>query len=96
MVFRFYSNAMSQATRSIAAGVFIVGLLLIGFGFMITLLPEFFAYLAAIVFFIAGIGCAASAVKMFISIRKLEDMQQDESVTYRENVHIRTKEYFDE
>ena len=96
MVFRFYSNAMSQASRALASGVFIVGLLLIGFGFMITLLPELFAYLAAIVFFVAGIACAVTAIKMFIAQRKIEHMQQDDSVAYRNNVHIKTDEYFDE
>ena len=56
MSFRFYTNLISQASRTVAAGVFITGTLLIGFGFMIYLLPRFFATLAAIVFFVAGAG----------------------------------------
>jgi len=54
MSFRFYTNAISQASRTIAAGIFFVGLVLVGFGFMIYLLPRFFATLAAIVFFVTG------------------------------------------
>lgn len=87
---------MSQASRTLAAGVFIVGLVLVGFGFMIFLLPRFFATLAAIVFCVTGIGCAITSIKMFIAQHKLDQMQQDDSVAYRRNVQVRTDENFDE
>ncbi len=32
MNFRFYTNAISQASRRVASGIFILGLVLIGFG----------------------------------------------------------------
>jgi len=53
MSFRFYTNAISRASRNFAAGLFIVGLLLIGFGFLVYILWDLFAILASIVFFVA-------------------------------------------
>ena len=93
MSFRFYTNVISQATRTIAAGIFIVGMVLIGFGFMIYFLPKFFATLAAVVFFIAGLGCGITAVKIFLAQRKLDKMSSDDGITgYRRNVRIHTEE----
>ena len=57
MSFRFYTNAISQASRNFAAGLFVVGLLLIGFGFLVFVLRDLFALLAAAVFVFAGVGC---------------------------------------
>ena len=54
MPFRFYTNILSQASRTMASGIMVVGLLLIGFGVVIIALPELFAYLAATVFFSLG------------------------------------------
>ena len=93
MSFRFYTNAISQASRSIAAGMFIIGLMLVGFGFMIYLLPRFFATLAAVVFFVAGVGCGITAIKIFLALRKLDKIGPDDSVTYRKNVQIHSDEH---
>jgi len=95
MVFRYYSNAVSQASRSIAATILIVGMMLVGFGFMIYLLPKFFATLAALVFFIAGIGCGITAVKIFWACRKLDRAGSETSEDYRENVQIHIEEHRD-
>ena len=94
MSFRFYTNMVSQASKSIAAGIFTVGLVLIGFGFMIYLLPKLFATLAAAVFFIAGFGCAITAVKIFLAQRHLDKMNSDDSQDYRENVHIHIEDHY--
>ena len=88
MVFRYYSNAISQASRNVAAAIFIVGLLLIGFGVIIVALPKLFAYLMAGVFFIAGVGCGITAVKIFWAAKKLDRADSEPSEPYRENVHI--------
>jgi fatty acid desaturase len=88
MVFRFYSNALSQASRSLAAAIMIVGLLLIGFGVLIAALPEFFAYLAAGVFFLAGLGCGVTAIKIFWTQSQIDRAAQNETEVYRENVRI--------
>jgi len=95
MSFRFYTNAVSRASRAFAAGTFIVGLLLIGFGFMIYLLPKLFATLFAVVFCVFGVGCGITAVKIFLAQKKLDDMESDDSEDYRENVQIHDKENFD-
>ena len=99
MNFRFYTNAISQASRKVASGVFIVGLVLIGFGVIILALPEIFAFLAAAVFFIAGLVCAITAVKIFLAQKKLDkinnDNIRDDSQGYRKNVQIHIEEYYD-
>ena len=95
MNFRFYSNAMSQASRSFAAGIFIVGLLLIGFGVIIIALPEIFAALAALVFAVAGIGCLTVGLKIFLAQRRLDKLNSDDSETpCRKNVRVRTEDNF--
>lgn len=95
MVFRYYTNAISQASRSIATAIFIVGLLLVGFGVVILALPEIFAFLAAAVFFIAGIGCAVTAIKIFLAQRQLDKLSQDDSQGHRRNVRVHRHEYYD-
>ena len=88
MSFRFYTNVISQASRNIAAGLFIVGLLLIGFGFLVYILRDLFAILASIVFFVMGIGCGITAVKIFWAQHKFDKAASDDSQPYRKNVRI--------
>ena len=95
MVFRFYTNRLSEASRAMAATIMIVGMLLMGFGVIIVALPELFAYLAAMVFFIAGVGCAITAVKIFWAQRQIDRMTHDDSQAYRQNVRIHTNDPFD-
>jgi len=94
MVFRFYSNTISQASRAIAGWIFLVGMFLIGFGLMIYLMPEFFAALAAIILCTIGIGCTITAAKIFWSSRGRGDSGSSQG--YRENVHIRIEEHHDQ
>ena len=94
MSFRFYSNAVSQASRNFAAGLFIVGLLLIGFGFLVYVLRDLFAVLFAAVFCIAGVGCGITALKIFLFQRRLDKVDSNEP--YRENVRIHIEEHRDE
>jgi len=94
MSFRFYSNAVSQASRNFAAGLFITGLLLIGFGFLVYVLKDLFAILFAAVFCIAGVGCGITALKIFLFQRRID--QADPSEPYRENVRIHIEEHRDE
>jgi hypothetical protein len=88
MNFRFYTNAISQASRTAASAIFTIGLVLMGFGVIILALPEIFAFLAAAVFFIVGLGCAITAIKIFLAQRKFDKMTQDDSAGYRKNVQI--------
>ena len=96
MSFRFYTNTISQASRNFAAGLFITGLLLIGFGFLVYILRDLFAILASIVFFVAGVGCGITAVKIFWAQRKLDKINSSDSPGYRENVQIHIEEHHDE
>ncbi len=84
-MFRFHSNQISQATGAIAKTVFIVGLLLVGFGVLILKFPEVFATLAAFVFFFAGAGTVSYAIKLFIASRKLSKHEHE---AFRDNVRI--------
>jgi hypothetical protein len=93
--FRFYTNAISQASKGIAKGIFTVGLLLVGFGILILALPELFAMLAAVIFFIAGAGCGVTAIKIFLAQRQLNKINSDDSQGYRENVQIHIEEHYD-
>jgi len=88
MRFRFYTNTISHASRNFAAGLFITGLLLIGFGFLVYILRDLFAVLASIVFFVAGVGCGITAVKIFWAQRKLDKINSGDTSDYRENVQI--------
>ncbi len=97
MPFRFYTNILSQASRSVASGIMVVGLLLVGFGVIIVALPELFAYLAAMVFFVAGVGCAATALKIFWAQRRIDRITVDDDLdVYRKNVRIHTGEHYDQ
>lgn len=96
MSFRFYTNLISQASRTAAATILSSGLLLIGFGVIILALPEIFAFLAAMVFFFAGIGCAITAIKIFIAQKKLEKMSRNSSDHFNKRIHINSREYHDQ
>ena len=95
MIFRYYTNAVSRASRNVAVAISAVGLLLVGFGVIILALPEIFAFLAAAVFFIVGIGCGVTAIKIFLVQRKLDKINSDNSSGYRENVQIHIEEHYD-
>jgi hypothetical protein len=96
MAFRFYSNTFSQASRGVAAFVFIIGLMLIGFGIVIIAFPKIFALLAAMIFFIAGLGSVGTALKIFLASRRMRGSggQSDQTV-YRDNVRIHELDDFD-
>jgi hypothetical protein len=88
---------MSQASRSVASGILVVGLLLIGFGTLILALPELFAFLAAAVFFIAGAGCATVAIKILWTQWRLDRMTSpDGSDAYRKNVRIHLSDRYEQ
>jgi len=93
MSFRFYSSLFSQASRTVALGILVIGLLLIGFGMLIMALPELFALLAAAVFFLAGTACAITALKLLWAQRHFDKFTADDNLTaYRKNVRIHTGE----
>jgi hypothetical protein len=96
-MFRYYTNAISNASKSIAWWIFVFGLLLIGFGVLILALPELFAILGAIIFFIAGSGCVATALKIYMAQRHIDKITRDDDTeAYRKNVriHVEDKDEF--
>ena len=95
MVMRFYSNAVSQASHAVASVVAVVGFLLVGFGMLIFALPKLFAFLAAAMFFLAGIGCFATAIKIFWAQRRIDRSSEGESQVYRQNVRIHSEQHDD-
>lgn len=96
MSLKFYTNMISQASRRLAAGIFIAGMLLVGFGFLIYLLPKFFANLAALFFWFLGAGCAIISVKIFWAQHKFDKLSRDEGGDYRENVRIHIEEHYEQ
>jgi len=95
MVFRYYTSAISNATKGLAKGIFVAGLLLIGFAAMVLAVPEIFAALVAGIFVIAGVGCIITAIKIFWRSKKFERKDNKDSDAYRENVQIHTDEHYD-
>ena len=95
MRFRFSDNLLSRISRTAAASILIVGLLLIGFGMLIMALPEVFAFLAAAVFFLAGAACAVLAVKIWWAQRRIDKTLSRGADAYRENVGIHRDEFHD-
>jgi hypothetical protein len=93
MVLRFYTNAVSQASRKMAAGVFVTGLLLIGFGLLVYILRDLFAIIFAMVFFAVGIGCTVTAARIFWAQRRLNKISRNDGADYRENVQIHIEEH---
>ena len=95
MSLRFYTNVLSQASRRIGAGIFTAGMMLIGFGFMIYILPKFFATLAAIIFCVTGTTCLITAIKIFLTAGRIDKDVSGQPQDYRKNVQIRTREHHD-
>jgi membrane protein implicated in regulation of membrane protease activity len=93
MWFHSYTNMFSQASRTVAMSILTIGLLLIGFGVLILVLPEVFAALVAAVFFVVGFSFALAAGKMLWAQRRLS---REPPAPYRQNVRIHhTEEHSD-
>ena len=85
---------MAQMSRGFAKGLFVTGLLLIGFGILVYVLKEVFAAIAAAIFVVAGGACCYNAIKLFFSSRKMRniDMDFDQPDGYRKNVQAHIKD----
>lgn len=101
MIFRFYTRQISQATRGLAATVFIIGMLLIGAAMLIFALPEFFAYLAAGVFFFMGLVVCGYAFKLFYAAMVMDrnappvdqqEFRDDQPEIYTKKVDVTVKD----
>jgi len=56
-----------------------------------------FAYLVAMVFFVAGLGCAATGLKIYWAQRRIDRFTTDDDLdVYRKNVRIHTGEHYEQ
>jgi hypothetical protein len=85
--FKFQSNPLTRATASAAGMVLIAGLMLIGFAFLVFVLKDFFALLAAMLFIMAGVGTIGFAIRLFVASRRFGKTANSHA-EYRENVRI--------
>jgi len=87
-MFRFFynGNPFSQASKGIAKGALVIGLLLIGFGMLVFILRDLFAFLAAVIFFMAGFSAVVFALRILLASWLAGRRSRD---PYRYNVRIR-------
>ncbi|MHC4758117.1 MAG: hypothetical protein ACYTE8_05645 [Planctomycetota bacterium] len=95
MFYRQYTSAVSQASKSAAAWFFVVGLMLIGFGMLVWVLKEIFAFLAAALFFLIGFFCGVTGLKIYFAQRRFDKMNRGEGDVHRKNVRIHRQEDID-
>ena len=93
-MFRFFfsQDPFSQATKGLTKGSLITGLLLIGFGMLVFILRDIFAFLAAAIFFMAGFSAIGYSIKLYLAMRKLSGPGHKGESAYRENVRIHVEE----
>ncbi|MCD6395597.1 MAG: hypothetical protein J7M40_19105 [Planctomycetes bacterium] len=90
MVFRFYSDQLSQATKGVAAWIFMAGLFLVGFGLLVILLQDVFVFIAAGMFFLFGFCVMFYAVRLYLAARRMgKNVPDEQTEAYRENVKVR-------
>jgi hypothetical protein len=87
----FFSRPVEQQVgRTLVRGSLFGGLLLIGFGMLVFILRDLFAFLAAAVFFIAGFSAIGYAIRTWILLLKMKRFGNDG----RENVRIHGDDHF--
>ena len=80
----FDGNPFRQAAKDAAKVSLFLGLFLIGFGMLVFVLRDLFAFIAAAIFFMAGFSAIGYALRLFILQWK---MRKDKAV-YREGVEV--------
>ena len=90
--FFFSQGPFSEAGKGLAKGSLITGLFLIGFGMLVFILRDIFAFLAAAIFFMAGFSAIGYAIRLYLAMRKLRGPGQKRENAYRENVQIHVEE----
>lgn len=89
----FYSSPFgNNAGKSLPKGLLLIGLLLIGFAMMVWVLREVFAFIAAGIFMIAGIGCISASIKAWLYNRGFKTTASQNENGFRKNVKIRSEE----
>ena len=85
-------NSVEQAGKGFAKGMFIIGLLLVGFAMLVWVLKEIFAFIAAGIFILAGVWCCGFSIKVWWHTRKFKAGPNGDENSYRENVRIHHSE----
>lgn len=91
MVFRFYSQALSQTSKAMAVGIFMLGLMLVGLGVLIAAFPKVFAYLVAGLFVVAGLGCAGAVIRILLAFRRIAKTVAGQDDMRSDNVRVRSE-----
>jgi hypothetical protein len=94
MIFRTYSQTLSQASKTMAAGILMVGLMLISLGVLIAAFPKVFAYVVAGVLVAAGLGIAAVSLKIFLMHRGLTRKDSGQDDMRSPNIQVRPPDAF--
>jgi len=94
MIFRTYSQTLSQASKAMALGILMVGLMLISLGVLIAVFPKVFAYVVAVILIAAGLGFASVALKIFLMQRRLNRTTSSQEDMRSPNVQIRPPDVF--
>ena len=89
MMFRFYSQTLSQVSKAMAMGILLVGLTLVSLGVLIAAFPKVFAYVVAVILVAVGLGFAGVAVKIFLMHRSAMGTSPDERDMRSTNVQVR-------
>lgn len=88
MFFNFYSGSLNQISKSYAKGLFVLGLVLIGFGILVWIFKEVLALIAAAIFMFVGAVCCFNAIKIFIKAMK---SYKDDNGGRSDNIKIHTE-----
>ncbi len=89
MAVRFYSQMLSTTSRTVAAGILSLGLMLIGLGVLIAAFPKAFAYIIAGLLILAGLGCAITAVRIFMAYQQMAKTTPQQDEMRSDNIRIR-------
>jgi len=94
MIFRTYSQTLSQASKTMAAGILMVGLMLISLGVLVAAFPKVFAYVVAAILVTAGLGFAVTALKIFLMHRRLTRKDSGQDDMRSPNIQVRPPDAF--
>lgn len=86
MFFKYYNNSLNQVSKGFGKGLFVVGLLLVGFGVLVYIFKEVLAIIAATIFTIVGVVCCFNGIKIYLRGQIFKNSSGPEEK--RENVRI--------
>ena len=92
MIFRSYNQTLSQTSKAMAIGIFMLGLMLIGLGVLVAAFPKVFAYVVAGLLVAAGLGVSATALKIYLMHRRLTRTITGQDDMRSSNVEVRPPE----